>query len=287
MGLHASPHPTAPDCGRRVGRRGRAAAPPAPRRRPDSRRLGPSRRTARRPRLARRRAGPARAWRQRLGGPRLLRRRPVRRRRSRAGRRPRRRASAGGRLTGRPELAAGRRRAPARAGAGARTVDVAHCPNPAGVRRIFDFASAWPAGFESVDEAASAGTVPPYRQAPDGYDGLRRTCAAASASWHWDPALVVELAAVLTPGAARASATWPLRPGPLPDPARARRNQRDVVSETLAAEFCEVVPAAELVEVPGAGQYGGRRSERPLHRRHRPRPLGAGWPAMTFRIDSS
>jgi pimeloyl-ACP methyl ester carboxylesterase len=134
-------------------------------------------------------------------------------------------------------------------------VDVAHRPEPAGVRRIFDFMSGRPDGFASVDEAAAAvGEYLPHRQAPDGHDGLRRNLRRRGERlvWHWDPALVASFRGRVDPRgsgernlAAARSARCPIL--------LVRGGVSDVVSRRLAAEFCALVPAAELVEVPGAG----------------------------------
>jgi peroxiredoxin len=134
-------------------------------------------------------------------------------------------------------------------------VDVAHRPDPAGVRRIFDFMSGRPDGFASVDEAATAvGEYLPHRQAPDDHEGLRRNLRRRGERlvWHWDPALVASFRGRVDPSgagernlAAARSARCPIL--------LVRGGISDVVSETLATEFCAAVPAAELVEVPGAG----------------------------------
>jgi peroxiredoxin len=144
-------------------------------------------------------------------------------------------------------------------------VDVAHRPDPVGVRRIFDFMSDRPDGFASVDEAATAvADYLPHRQAPDDHDGLRRNLRRRGERlvWHWDPALVPSFRGRIDPSgadernlAAARSARCPIL--------LVRGGISDVVSEELAAEFRELVPAVELVEVPGAGHMvAGDRNDR-------------------------
>ena len=105
--------------------------------------------------------------------------------------------------------------------AGLVLVDVAHRPHAAGVRRIVEFMSARPEGFESVDEAAGAvAAYLPHRTQPEVAAGLERNLRRQGDRWvwHWDPRLLTMNPATLSPdrfvAAARAvDAPTPARPG--------------------------------------------------------------------------
>jgi pimeloyl-ACP methyl ester carboxylesterase len=134
-------------------------------------------------------------------------------------------------------------------------VDVAHRPNPIGARRIIEFMSAHPTGFESVEEAAAAvSAYLPHRRRPDDDGGLRNNLRRRGSRWvwHWDPRILERLRGRLDrPGAAErhlAAARHADVPILL-----VRGGISDVVPEDIAAEFCRLVPRAQRVDVTGAG----------------------------------
>jgi pimeloyl-ACP methyl ester carboxylesterase len=148
-------------------------------------------------------------------------------------------------------------------------VDVAHRPEPLGVTRIVAFMSAHPNGFASIEEAANAvAAYLPQRDSSLGrVDGLKKNLREKNGRWvwHWDPRL-----------------TEPFDPehperAPLPSPERCvaaarafgrpillvRGTISDVLSPTIAREFCEAVPTARWVDVAGAGHMiAGDRNDR-------------------------
>ncbi|WP_328993351.1 alpha/beta hydrolase [Kribbella sp. NBC_01245] len=143
-------------------------------------------------------------------------------------------------------------------------VDVAHRPNPAGTRRIVDFMAGRPDGFSSLDEAAdSVAAYLPHRDRPEDHDGLRRNLRRKGDRWiwHWDPLLVERFVdRIHTPGApARYLAAARAASVPI---LLVRGAISDVVSDVIAAEFCAKVPAAQRIDVAGAGHMvAGDRNE--------------------------
>jgi pimeloyl-ACP methyl ester carboxylesterase len=153
-------------------------------------------------------------------------------------------------------------RAPARALV---LVDVAHRPEPGGVRRIMDFMAGRPEGFDSVEEAAAAvADYLPNRARPDDNAGLRRNLRRRGGRWvwHWDPRIVerfsehVELASDADRQlAAACAANVPIL--------LVRGGASDVISDEIAREFCERVPGSRRVDVPKAGHMvAGDRNDR-------------------------
>lgn len=144
-------------------------------------------------------------------------------------------------------------------------VDVAHRPDPRGVRRILEFMSGRPAGFASVEEAAAAvAGYLPHRASPDDPEGLRRNLRRRGRRWvwHWDPRLVEQFADRIDPaGAAERHLAAGRRAGvPI---LLVRGGISDVLSEEIATEFCAGVPGSERVDVPGAGHMvAGDRNDR-------------------------
>ena len=144
-------------------------------------------------------------------------------------------------------------------------VDVAHRPDPAGVRRIIDFLSARPDGFASLDEAAAAvADYLPHRQRPDDLDGLRRNLRLQGDrwAWHWDPRLLERLPGRIDAAGAAERHLTAARAAGVPI-LLVRGGISDVVDEEIAAEFCAGVPGAERVDVADAGHLvAGDRNER-------------------------
>jgi pimeloyl-ACP methyl ester carboxylesterase len=134
-------------------------------------------------------------------------------------------------------------------------VDVAHRPNAAGARRILDFMAARPDGFSSLHEAGDAvETYLPHRKRPNAVEGLRRNLRRRGDRWvwHWDPRLLDGVTDRIDPTGAPERHLDAARAAGLPI-LLVRGGISDVVTEPIAAEFCEVVPGAESVVVPGTG----------------------------------
>lgn len=135
-------------------------------------------------------------------------------------------------------------------------VDVVPRMEGSGVRRIVQFMQAHPNGFATLEEAADA--VAAYRRGqgrerPADLAGLRKNLRQRADGrwyWHWDPR-------ILQPRDAQAMADYM----GLFEAARAiraptllvRGQRSDVVSAKGVAEFLELVPHAEFVDVAGAG----------------------------------
>ncbi|MBW5420622.1 alpha/beta fold hydrolase [Streptomyces sp. BG9H] len=135
-------------------------------------------------------------------------------------------------------------------------VDVAHRPDPRGVRRIVEFMRGRPDGFASVAEAAAAvSAYLPHRPRPDDEEaGLRDNLRRHGGRWvwHWDPRVLDSFEGRMDP---------PGMAERLLDAARhtdapillVRGGSSDVVREDIADEFCAQVPHARHVDVSGAG----------------------------------
>ena len=131
-------------------------------------------------------------------------------------------------------------------------VDIVTRPEPEGVSRVLEFLGRNPDGFASPQDAADAvAEYLPHRPRPKSTKGLLRNLRERDGRWywHWDPGILGdkspdpdEMARCLE-GAARAL-TIPVL--------LVRGLQSDVVSAEAAAEFLDLVPHAELVEIGGA-----------------------------------
>ncbi|MCQ8771207.1 alpha/beta fold hydrolase [Streptomyces telluris] len=143
-------------------------------------------------------------------------------------------------------------------------VDVAHRPDPRGVRRIMEFMRRRPDGFASVEEAAATvAAYLPHRPRPDDLEGLRHNLRRCGDRWiwHWDPRMLDSLEGRVDPpgmaerlldAARRADAPILLVRGVL----------SDVVREDVAEQFCDGVPHARRVDVADAGHMvAGDRNE--------------------------
>jgi pimeloyl-ACP methyl ester carboxylesterase len=134
-------------------------------------------------------------------------------------------------------------------------VDVAPRMEEAGMLRIVAFMTARPDGFADLDEAADTiADYLPHRPRPTDLSGLAKNLRRGVDGrwhWHWDPAFL----------------TSDRRPGAMRDPARlaaaarslrvptllVRGGSSDLVSEESAADLLALQPAAEYVDVSGAG----------------------------------
>ena len=132
-------------------------------------------------------------------------------------------------------------------------VDVTPKIDAAGGRRIGEFMSARPEGFESLEEVADAvAAYNPHRPRPKDISGLRRNLREVDGRlfWHWDPKFMGPMR--LDPGgyqtrleAAASRITIPTL--------LVRGNQSDIVGEAEVAHFRALVPTAAYVDVLGAG----------------------------------
>ncbi len=159
-------------------------------------------------------------------------------------------------------LAAGE--APRAAVRGLVLVDVAHRPDPCGVRRILEFMRCRPDGFAGVEDAAAAvSAYLPRRTRPDDPERLRNNLRRRGDRWfwHWDPRILDSFEGRIDP---------PGRAERLLDAAHhadvpillVRGGLSDVVREDIAEEFCDRVPHARYVDVADAGHMvAGDRNE--------------------------
>ena len=137
-------------------------------------------------------------------------------------------------------------------------VDVAPDLNPAGIARIRDFmGDRMEEGFASVAEAGAAvARYLPDRQAPQSLEGLKRNLRLGEDDrwrWHWDPAfLSVETGAGhrRKEAAARMAAALSALEAPV---LLVRGQQSDIVTADEIAAFRRMAPAAEFVDIAGAG----------------------------------
>jgi pimeloyl-ACP methyl ester carboxylesterase len=138
-------------------------------------------------------------------------------------------------------------------------VDITPRPAEAGVERILEFMSAHAAeGFGSLDDAADAiAAYQPHRPRPRDLSGLRKNLRLGEDGrwrWHWDPAFL-DIRAGGSSEHARDRHHLELmemaRRLALPV-LLVRGRLSDLVTEQEVAEFRELVPHAEYVDVAGA-----------------------------------
>lgn len=134
-------------------------------------------------------------------------------------------------------------------------VDCAHRLERDGAQRIYDFMTAQPEGFSSLEEARDAiASYLPHRPRSSDLSGLSKNLrlqADGRYRWHWDPQFI---AGARTPKAA-------LAVGRLAEAAKGlkvptllvRGRMSDVLSEEAAREFLTLCPQAEYADVSGAG----------------------------------
>jgi non-heme chloroperoxidase len=137
--------------------------------------------------------------------------------------------------------------------AGLVLVDVAPRLEPAGVRRIVDFMTAFPDGFADLDAAADAiSDYLPHRPRRSNTSGLVKILRQRPDGrwvWHWDPSLLARPVEAYHADAARyeraaASISCPTL--------LVRGAESDVVSEEIAHDFLALVPHADWVDVRDA-----------------------------------
>jgi pimeloyl-ACP methyl ester carboxylesterase len=134
-------------------------------------------------------------------------------------------------------------------------VDIAHRIEMDGAMRILGFMTGRPEGFVSLEEAADAiAEYLPHRPRPTDLSGLTKNLrqgADGRFRWHWDPAL---FQGHLTPASAHDPERRVLAARGLDVPTLlVRGRMSDLLSEEAAAEFLELVPHAEFVDVRDAG----------------------------------
>ncbi|MEP7047950.1 MAG: alpha/beta hydrolase, partial [Ilumatobacteraceae bacterium] len=133
-------------------------------------------------------------------------------------------------------------------------VDIAHRSERQGVDRILNFMSGNPDGFASIEEAADAvAEYLPHRPRPASTAGLARNLRLGDDGrmrWHWDPTL-------MDGGIRHRSGAdfgrFATLAGDLTLPVLLIRGGRsDVLSPAVVAEFLQLVPHAEFVDVGDA-----------------------------------
>jgi len=132
-------------------------------------------------------------------------------------------------------------------------VDIAHRLELAGVMRIIAFMTARSEqGFASLDEVADAiAAFVPHRPRPKDLSGLSknlRLCDDGRYRWHWDPSFLAPHNSPVDMAARLRAAVEGLRVPTL----LVRGQMSDVLSEEVAAEFQELAPHAEYVDVASA-----------------------------------
>ncbi|MEV6549972.1 alpha/beta hydrolase [Streptomyces sp. NPDC051597] len=134
-------------------------------------------------------------------------------------------------------------------------VDVAHRPDPRGMRRVVELMRRRPDGFASVREAAAALSSPtPQRPRRDDGEGLRTYLRRQGDRWfwHWDPRLLDSFAGRMDPPGMADRLLDAGRHADVPI-LLVRGGNSDLVREDVAREFCARIPRARCVEVAGAG----------------------------------
>ena len=132
-------------------------------------------------------------------------------------------------------------------------VDVAPRLEPEGVSRVIGFMAANPEGFASVEEAAEAiAAYLPHRRRPRDLSGLSKNLRLRDDGryyWHWDPRFIDRMdpdpsyAYDKLAAAARSLAIPTLL---------VRGRQSDVISEQAAADFAQLAPHSEFVDIASA-----------------------------------
>ncbi len=140
-------------------------------------------------------------------------------------------------------------------------VDIAPRMEPRGVLRIRQFMTGYPDGFASLDEAADAiAGYRPERPRPKDVSGLEKNLRRGTDGrwrWHWDPRFVSRSDEVTDPATVTATAMYRRMKSAAETvdvpTLLVRGKLSDILSEEGAAEFRELVPHAEYVDVRDAG----------------------------------
>ncbi|MEF2550240.1 alpha/beta hydrolase [Aurantimonas sp. A2-1-M11] len=137
-------------------------------------------------------------------------------------------------------------------------VDVTPSLNADGVARVHRFMTKGLAdGFGSLDEAAAAvADYLPNRRPTGSSKGLAKNLRLSPDGryrWHWDPAFIDGPNSVATRrDAARAELVAAANALDIPT-LRVRGGRSDIVTEAEIAEFRQLAPSAEFVDIAGAG----------------------------------
>lgn len=133
-------------------------------------------------------------------------------------------------------------------------VDIVPKINPDGAQKIGGFMRANPDGFASVEEAADAvSAYMPHRPRPKDVSGLNKNLRLRNGRyyWHWDPKFVF-----------RDRDINPLKSQKTMDEAAkhikiptllVKGSLSEIVDAAGVEEFRQMIPTAEVVDVPGAG----------------------------------
>lgn len=134
-------------------------------------------------------------------------------------------------------------------------VDVVVKVEPEGVKRITDFMTSVPEGYESLGAVADAiAAYNPLRPRPRNLDGLRKNVRQGDDGrwhWHWDPAFMRidnEPQRGFDQERLAASARKIVCPTLI-----VRGGRSDVLSDAGIEDMVGLIPHAEVVEVAGAG----------------------------------
>ncbi|WP_371649082.1 MULTISPECIES: alpha/beta fold hydrolase [unclassified Streptomyces] len=143
-------------------------------------------------------------------------------------------------------------------------VDVAHRPDPRGVRRIIEFMRRRPDGFAGVGEAAAAVSAHlPHRPPPGDPERIRKNLRRHGDRWvwHWDPRMLDSFEGRMDPPGMAERLLDAARHTAVPI-LLVRGGISDVVRKDIAEEFCDRVPNARYVDVADAGHMvAGDRNE--------------------------
>jgi non-heme chloroperoxidase len=134
-------------------------------------------------------------------------------------------------------------------------VDIVLRPAQAGVEKIMTFMRANPEGFANLDEAASAvAAYNPARLRPKDPSGLLKNLRRRDDGrlyWHWDPSMLSQRPSAEPP-------EWVDELLEISGNVRiptllVRGGRSDIVDDRSVDEFLQLVPQAEVFQVPGAG----------------------------------
>ncbi len=132
-------------------------------------------------------------------------------------------------------------------------VDIAPKVERAGVKKIFNFMSQRPEGFDTLEQVAEAiGAYQPHRQPPKDLRGLAKNLRLSDDGryrWHWDPRFMAAPRDI-EKRIARLEAC--ARNLPLPT-LLVRGGLSEVLSENGAQAFLDMCPHSEYVNITGAG----------------------------------
>ncbi len=134
-------------------------------------------------------------------------------------------------------------------------VDLVPRIDPVGSRRIRDFMSANPDGFDNLDQVADAvAAYAPHRPRPKDPAGLMKNLRRGDNGklfWHWDPRMIRMINPPEPPDLESQMAEAIL--GVHVPTLLVRGMESDVVSDEGVAEFRRQLPQLEIIDVSGAG----------------------------------